>query len=416
MHCFETPHRAGDSGVHTRSTLTCRAPADARIRAHIPQGFVTKQNVTRISLRDYSRCRMSRACPLGICCPYQNVTSCPSPIRACCCWGGALSWKHGLLDVDAVEANHLVLVVFRNASVWLPRMRVEPYNAGPPRSSLTSMSTFLKAPFGEFFCGNNPQPCYGELAHQHGPGYTSPLVMRTAKYRNYLAACRDRPENVLCVRYEDLQQRPWEFFRRLNDKHGLPCNRDEASFVPVTSYTGFSRGSRKTANEAWLDADWLAMRRGLDLAMERSIGYEYPEKLSQPPQPPQSPQPSQPPRQGGSNQRQQLLQLQLQREHLGSKQQMKQEVQQPRHHQHRSTLPASQPSRAKRVVSQMTTSAGQAAVEGDGRDAYGHVIWLLAVVPTIALALAACLRVLPRRCGCRRRHLPLAVAHRKWIG
>lgn len=189
--------------------------------------------------------------------------------------GEALGWKHGLLDVKKVSANHIVIIMLRDAASWLPRMQLEPYNGGPALSRRRTMSDFLRAPFKEFYCGRNTEPCYGELAGPTG-SHDNVLAMRTAKYRNYWRACRARPANVVCVRFEDLKARPWELLRRLNDEMGLPCHRDEATFLPVTEYRGFSQQVKSTEGYRWSRTDMAAVRSGLDLEMEREMGYTYP--------------------------------------------------------------------------------------------------------------------------------------------
>ena len=156
--------------------------------------------------------------------------------------GAALGARSGLLDLKKVSANHIIIFLLESAET----------------------ATREAAP--ETFCGNSTVPCYGELRAPPG-SHADGLRLRAARYRNRRDSCRDAPANVVCVRLEGLRKRPLDLFRHLTDVMGMQCATDEAALVslapPATTTTALS------------SADMARVRAGLDLDVEKELGYAY---------------------------------------------------------------------------------------------------------------------------------------------
>ena len=69
------------------------------------------------------------------------------------------------------------------------------------------------------------------------------------------------------MRLEGLRKRPLDLFRHLTDVMGMQCATDEAALVslapPATTTTALS------------SADMAGVRAGLDLDVEKELGYAY---------------------------------------------------------------------------------------------------------------------------------------------
>lgn len=156
--------------------------------------------------------------------------------------GAALGARSGLLDLRKVSANHVVIFL------------------------LESAETATKEAAPETFCGNNTVPCYGELRAPPG-SHADGLKLRAARYRNRRDSCRDAPANVVCVRLEGLRKRPLDLFRHLTDVMGMQCATEEAALVSVAPPA--------TTTTALSSADMARVRAGLDLDVEKELGYAY---------------------------------------------------------------------------------------------------------------------------------------------
>ena len=156
--------------------------------------------------------------------------------------GAALGARSGLLDLKKVSANHIIIFLLESAET----------------------ATREAAP--ETFCGNSTVPCYGELRAPPG-SHADGLGLRAARYRNRRDSCRDAPANVVCVRLEGLRKRPLDLFRHLTDVMGMQCATDETSLVSVAPPA--------TTTTALSSADMAGVRAGLDLDVEKELGYAY---------------------------------------------------------------------------------------------------------------------------------------------
>jgi len=156
--------------------------------------------------------------------------------------GAALGARGGLLDLKKVSANHIIIFLLESAET----------------------ATREAAP--ETFCGNSTTPCYGELRAPPG-SHADGLKLRAARYRNRRDSCRDAPANVACVRLEGLRKRPLDLFRHLTDVMGMQCVTDEALLVSVAPPA--------TTTTALSSADMALVRAGLDLEIEKELGYAY---------------------------------------------------------------------------------------------------------------------------------------------
>ena len=156
--------------------------------------------------------------------------------------GAALGARSGLLDLKKVSANHIIIFL------------------------LESAETATREPAPETFCGNSTVPCYGELRAPPG-SHADGLRLRAARYRNRRDSCRDAPANVVCVRLEGLRKRPLDLFRHLTDVMGMQCATDETSLVSVAPPA--------TTTTALSSADMAGVRAGIDLDVEKELGYAY---------------------------------------------------------------------------------------------------------------------------------------------
>ena len=156
--------------------------------------------------------------------------------------GAALGARSGLLDLKKVSANHIIIFL------------------------LESAETATREPAPETFCGNSTVPCYGELRAPPG-SHADGLKLRAARYRNRRDSCRDAPANVVCVRLEGLRKRPLDLFRHLTDVMGMQCATDETSLVSVAPPA--------TTTTALSSADMAGVRAGIDLDVEKELGYAY---------------------------------------------------------------------------------------------------------------------------------------------
>ena len=156
--------------------------------------------------------------------------------------GAALGARSGLLDLKKVSANHIIIFLLESAET----------------------ATREAAP--ETFCGNSTVPCYGELRAPPG-SHADGLKLRAARYRNRRDSCRDAPANVVCVRLEGLRKRPLDLFRHLTDVMGMQCATEEAALVSVAPPA--------TTTTALSSVDMARVRAGLDLEIEKELGYAY---------------------------------------------------------------------------------------------------------------------------------------------
>lgn len=181
---------------------------------------------------------------------------------------GKYGWKHGLLD-KPVEEDDLLVVIFRDAISWLPKMRVENYEA-QPRNNLP-MGQFLRAKFKnkeKLFLPN------GEVADKSE--WSNAMEMRTVKYKSWYDYTNSH-ERAEWVTYESLKQDQGKsFIQYLCNKYDMYCT---AEFQAVTSYAKFLKVGSSTFQEKkagkWEDEHLCMALGGLDLKFERAIGYKY---------------------------------------------------------------------------------------------------------------------------------------------
>ena len=180
---------------------------------------------------------------------------------------GLYGWKHDYLPESfSARSRDAMLVVYRNAAAWAPKMRKAAYSAPIERVARAGgLAAFLGAPFQE-----------GGLSYAHI------LDLRTRKYAQYLDFGRTRP-NVLGVRYEDLLRDPTFLYAHLARKLGFrDCLYRPAEFKYVRGYAKYGGVSQAAAGNAhaekgatWPDADWAALTTRLDYGIEARLGYHY---------------------------------------------------------------------------------------------------------------------------------------------
>lgn len=196
---------------------------------------------------------------------------------------GLYGWKHDFIPetFDARSRDALVLV-FRSAIVWVPKMQRSAYSEPIQRISRGSVSSFVSRPFSE-----------------RGRHFDNLLNLRGQKYRQYLAFL-DSHHNIVGVRYEDLSIEPTYLFKHLALELAFPCLHNQADFKYVRAYAKFgvasSENSRasfsSTPNRTWSAEDWHAIVTRLDIEVEHQLGYAYdsvPGRWYHLPLPPRSP-------------------------------------------------------------------------------------------------------------------------------
>lgn len=174
---------------------------------------------------------------------------------------GLYGWKHDFLpdDFDA-RSKDAMIVVFRNAVSWVPKMQRAAYSEAIARISRKSLAAFVSTSFVE-----------------RGRRYSGLLDLRAQKYRQYLQFAAF--PNVLAARYEDLLVDPTFMFAALN-KRGLPC-KFGADFKYVKGYAKFGATTKaqtsfsSTPNRTWTNTDWNALTTLIDTESESRLGYAY---------------------------------------------------------------------------------------------------------------------------------------------
>ena len=200
---------------------------------------------------------------------------------------GIYKWKHGFVPSSFdPRSKDAIVVIFRSAIPWVPKMQRAPYSQAIQRVSVGSLAHFVSRSFSEY--------------NHH---FTNVLDLRTQKYSQYLDFQTSHP-NCLGVRYEDLLSDPTFLFYHLSQL-GFKCIHDPATFHYVTGYAKFgavspsgatsinlplpSRRRRPppdgpssssqlphpTPNRSWSLGDWTAVVDRLDITVEDRIGYGY---------------------------------------------------------------------------------------------------------------------------------------------
>jgi len=201
---------------------------------------------------------------------------------------GLYNWKHDYLPNHFdPRSKDCIIIVFRSAVPWVPKMKRAAYSNAIDRFSTKPMGLFLATSFKEF-----------------GKHYHHILHLRSSKYAQYLNFATSHP-NVLGVRYEDLLIDPIYLFASLaNDLGFSSCNHHPSTFHYIRSYAKFGaisksgtaeirhseedsfrpRGSTKrqtlhkkssSPNLTWTFADWNALIDRLDHSIESNLAYSY---------------------------------------------------------------------------------------------------------------------------------------------
>ncbi|KAJ8613820.1 hypothetical protein CTAYLR_004903 [Chrysophaeum taylorii] len=192
---------------------------------------------------------------------------------------GLYGWKHDFVpETFDVRSGDAMVLVFRSAVPWAPKMQRAAYSEPITRISRGSLANFVSRPFSE-----------------RGRAFDNLFDLRNKKYSQYLRFLGSH-RNVVGVRYEDLVVEPTFLFRRLFDL-GFPCAHELARFSYVSGYAKFGTvsASRRpsSANRTWAPTDWSALLARIDHPAERILGYAYdaniPGKWYHFPLPPNSP-------------------------------------------------------------------------------------------------------------------------------
>jgi len=183
---------------------------------------------------------------------------------------GLYGWKHDFIPSSlSSKSRDVMIVVFRNAASWVPKMLKASYSA-PIEQLPRNLAAFLAKAFDE-----------------QGHSFTNLLDLRSQKYKQYLHAATTH-DNVVAVRYEDLLVEPRYLFRHLSTELGLPCAHSQRAFSFVRGYAKFgglaphsTKGSPKAkehlekVGHEWLASNWHALVSRLDAGLELDLGYKY---------------------------------------------------------------------------------------------------------------------------------------------
>lgn len=183
---------------------------------------------------------------------------------------GLYGWKHDFIpETFDSRSRDAIVLVFRSAIVWVPKMQHSAYSEPIQRISRGSISTFVSRPFTE-----------------RGKRFDNLLHLRGQKYRQYLAFL-DSHHNVVGVRYEDLSIEPTYLFKHLALELAFPCLHNQENFNYVRAYAKFGAVSSANSklsfssapNRTWSVEDWKAVVTRLDIEVEHKLGYGYDDSI-----------------------------------------------------------------------------------------------------------------------------------------
>ena len=215
---------------------------------------------------------------------------------------GKYGWKHGLLNSNfsqQIEEQDLVIILFRNWTSWLPKMRLENYQIHKIPKNGLNWNSFLDA---EFPPADNPS--YNSHFQPLEQKYSNAIAMRNAKYKNWLSLSKDsnktnrnlkQPSEILYVRYEDLLDEKFaeEFFTKtLRLDYNLDCydnylphngyakygqanfgnlvKKDEKKFHEKMSYVKKNRDAIEIPNDLM-----ETVKKQLNVPLESELGYYF---------------------------------------------------------------------------------------------------------------------------------------------
>ena len=172
---------------------------------------------------------------------------------------GAYGWKHDFVpDGFDGRSRDALVVVFRSAATWAPKMKAIAYNQDlDGRAKRLTLAQYVAAAFAE-----------------RGRTYAGVLAMRDAKYKQYRDVLRRCP-NAIGVRYEDLAASPAFLFAKLAT---LVACRAGADFRAAAGHAKFGVETTRAhadAPFAWTRGEWAAVLARLDRAFEASLGFAY---------------------------------------------------------------------------------------------------------------------------------------------
>ena len=132
-------------------------------------------------------------------------------------------WKHSILSNETVlDRGDLMIVIFRNYSSWLPKMRQKTYEHVSPKNNLP-MSSFLRSEW------KNPLT-RSDHSHKDSDWYMldtqhwkNVFEMRNSKYTNWLEYTKLHPFSSTTVKYEDMAANSTIFLMNLLKKFDMPC-------------------------------------------------------------------------------------------------------------------------------------------------------------------------------------------------
>lgn len=191
-------------------------------------------------------------------------------------------WKHSVLNSEKIlDPEDLLIVVFRNYTTWLPKMRKETYERVPKKN--IPMHDFLRSNWLPDFkpAGKESDKMLDTQQWQNV------FQMRTTKYSKWLEYTRMYPLSSLSVKYEELASNSTQFLKSLLDEYDMPCKPFD-EWDPVNCHAKYGRCLGRTVGEKkmvtgggkytdedynWKSEDWEFAFANLDKDLERKIGY-----------------------------------------------------------------------------------------------------------------------------------------------
>lgn len=183
---------------------------------------------------------------------------------------GKYGWKHSTLSLsNPPDLNDLIIIVFRNISTWIPRIRKNTYE-NLPKSNL---------PIEQFLSHS------WHSSEPHLETWENVFKMRTTKYQNWLNYTKLYPENSVWINYEALKKNSTEVLAGLVEKFNLRCKDvkfwDKVSCLSkggkcVRSSKGRVFMANFHENEYKWERDmWDRVKENWDMELEAEIGYDY---------------------------------------------------------------------------------------------------------------------------------------------
>ncbi|PIB25668.1 hypothetical protein BFP76_00610 [Amylibacter kogurei] len=159
-------------------------------------------------------------------------------------FGFRYGWKHGFPQMIAAPDTTLAVVMFRSPERWAQSMHRQPWHSAKYLRDI-SFSDFIRAPWQSIVDEKNFGITSGADARAHvelqwdrhpltGAGFDNVIQLRNAKTMGFLSL-KNRFQNVIFARYEDVANAPDAFIALISKTYGLSAS---SNFIPVDQQRG----------------------------------------------------------------------------------------------------------------------------------------------------------------------------------